>query len=52
MDIKGRIHWLNQIENTNLISSLKIKALHVGVAPVKYDASGKQQQTIQENLAW
>ena len=44
MYTEGRISWLNQIENTDKMFSLKTEAPQVDVAPVNYDAGDKQQQ--------
>ena len=48
MDAEWRIPLLNQIKNTNIFSSLKTKALQVGVAPVDSNDGGKQHQTVQK----
>ena len=52
MDNGGLIPWLNQIENTDTFSSLKIEALQVGVAPFNSYDDGKQQQKIQYYWFW
>ena len=49
MDAEGRIPGLNLIKYRNKISSFKIEALLVDVAPVEYDGGVKQQQIIQDS---